>query len=222
MIAEWQDYALSDFLLFSSDTYWRLFELLNTALWPFHAVIAAGLLALLCSARLGWQWTGLAAGLGLALSWALTTALFLTERYQPINWTISFLIPVFWAQVVAFVMAGPWLLLQNRGWQALLGTILAIVALVYPLVGLAAGRPIVQAEFAGFAPDPTALFTLGLLAGVQGRLRLALAIVPIAWALVSITTLLTMQEWTGWILLAGLGLGTIALLPSRANARPLA
>ena len=33
-MTEWESYRLSDFLLFSPRTYWRLFELHNEALWP--------------------------------------------------------------------------------------------------------------------------------------------------------------------------------------------
>jgi hypothetical protein len=44
-----------------------------------------------------------------------------------------------------------------------LGGLLAGVGLLYPLVGLLAGRSLWQVEVFGLAPEPTALVTLGLL-----------------------------------------------------------
>ena len=41
--------------------------------------------------------------------------------------------------------------------------LLSAAGLLYPLLGLAFGRPWVQTEVPGMVPEPTALFTLGLL-----------------------------------------------------------
>jgi hypothetical protein len=47
---EWWTYRFSDFLLFSADTYYRLFELYNQAIWPAHVlVVALGVLAIFLS-----------------------------------------------------------------------------------------------------------------------------------------------------------------------------
>ena len=46
-MSEWWSYSLSDFLMFSPRTYYRLFELYNLALWPWHiAGLALGLVVL--------------------------------------------------------------------------------------------------------------------------------------------------------------------------------
>ena len=37
-MAVWLSYTLSDFLLFTPHTYYRLFELYNRAVWPAHGV----------------------------------------------------------------------------------------------------------------------------------------------------------------------------------------
>jgi hypothetical protein len=37
-MSEWWTYSLSDFLLFSPRTYYRLFELYNLAVWPWHVL----------------------------------------------------------------------------------------------------------------------------------------------------------------------------------------
>ena len=37
-MSEWWTYSLSDLLLFSPRTYYRLFELHNLAVWPWHVL----------------------------------------------------------------------------------------------------------------------------------------------------------------------------------------
>jgi hypothetical protein len=41
-MSEWWSYTLSDFLLFSPRTYYRLFELHNAEWWPAHFVAVVG------------------------------------------------------------------------------------------------------------------------------------------------------------------------------------
>ncbi|MEM7522702.1 MAG: hypothetical protein AAF360_02880, partial [Pseudomonadota bacterium] len=53
-MSEWLNYELQDFLLFSETAYWRLFERLNAAFWPFQAVLVAVFAATL-SASLVWK-----------------------------------------------------------------------------------------------------------------------------------------------------------------------
>ena len=53
MMPEWWTYRLSDFLMFESKTYYRLFELYNAALWPGQLLALALGLALLALAWRG-------------------------------------------------------------------------------------------------------------------------------------------------------------------------
>ena len=51
-MSEWWTYSLTDFLLFSPETYARLLLRYNEAVWPAQLpVLAAGLLALLLGLR---------------------------------------------------------------------------------------------------------------------------------------------------------------------------
>lgn len=53
-MSEWWTYRLSDFLMFSSRSYWRLIELTNRDAWPAHLLaILAGLVMMACIARPG-------------------------------------------------------------------------------------------------------------------------------------------------------------------------
>ena len=165
-MSEWWTYTLSDFLMFSSRTYWRLVEFYNRDFWPLQLpLLAAGTAALWLAATQrvqAFRWVAF----GLSAVWLWVGWAFLWERYATINWAAQYVALAFAAQAVLLTGAG--LMRSNaaarpgtaaRG----LGWLLAAAGLLYPLLGLAAGRPWAQVEVFGMAPEPTALFTLGLL-----------------------------------------------------------
>ena len=165
-MSEWWTYTLSDFLMFSPRTYWRLVELYNRDFWPLQLpLLAAGLAALWLVATRpahGFRWIAL----GLSAAWLWVGWAFLWERYATINWPAQYVALAFAAQAALLLAAGVVCRPASRPPGATkrgFGELLAVAGLVYPLVGLAAGRPWVQAEVFGMAPEPTALFTLGLL-----------------------------------------------------------
>lgn len=163
---EWSTYTLSDFLMYAPRTYWRLVELYNRAYWPLQLpLLAAGLAALwLAYTRHARTWRPIV--LALAAAWMWVGWAFLWERYATINWAASYV-------AIAFAVQG--VLLMGMAWRARqpapppgsfargLGALLAGAGLLYPLLGLALGRPWAQAESFGMTPEPTAMFTLGLL-----------------------------------------------------------
>ena len=68
-MSEWWTYSLSDFLLFSPRTYYRLFELYNLAVWPWHVLaIVLGLAVLVLWLRRG-AWQGRTVAVLLAACW---------------------------------------------------------------------------------------------------------------------------------------------------------
>jgi len=163
---EWSTYTLSDFLMFSPRTYWRMVELHNRDFWPLHVLLLAGGLAGLWLAHTRTVRTWRTSLLGLAAAWAWVGWAFLWERYATINWAAQYVAAAFAVQAV--LLAGmalrpgqpdPRPSAGARG----LGALLAAAGLLYPLLGLAMHRPWGQAEVFGMAPEPTALFTLGLL-----------------------------------------------------------
>ena len=95
------------------------------------------------------------------MAWA-----FLWERYATINWAAQYVAIAFAVQALLLarlaLSPGPSAAQPGRGVRAI-GGLLTAAGLLYPLLGLALGRPWVQAEVVGMAPEPTALFTLGLL-----------------------------------------------------------
>jgi Family of unknown function (DUF6064) len=197
-------YRLSDFLLFSPRTYYRMLERYNEELWPAHLLtLALGVLiaVLTLRARMPWSrivWTILAL-LWLWIGWA-----FLRRRYGTINWAVVYLLPLFGLQA---------LLLLRAGWVGKLSgfditaaarrrmglALFAASLVLYPAVASLVGRSWRQAEIFGMAPDPTAIATLGLVLQASSRIPWGLMIVPVVWCLVSGLTLWAMEAPEAWL-----------------------
>ncbi|MEM7498524.1 MAG: hypothetical protein AAF371_11095 [Pseudomonadota bacterium] len=219
-MADFWTYAPEDFLLFSEQTYRRLFALHNAALWPFLLLAPLLLLGAALSSRMG-SGGRFAAAIVFAAVWIVVAEGFVALRYAPINWAAAYVRPLFWleAALVAFVVA------RSRpvysGPLAIAGSALILLAtLAYPLMAPLAARPLDQAEVAGIVPDPTALATLGLAFLVGSPLgAFAIAVVPALWLLASGATLVTLGTALGWLPWAGLGLAALLALLSAAAQR---
>ena len=86
LMSEWWTYSLSDFLLFSARTYYRLFELYNLVVWPWHVLaIALGLAVLVSWLRRG-AWQGRSVAVILAICWLFVAWAYLLAHYDTINW----------------------------------------------------------------------------------------------------------------------------------------
>jgi hypothetical protein len=220
-MSDWWTYRLSDFLLFSPRTYYRLIERYNEALWPVHLLtlmLGCGLLVLLLRTRAGWPrvvWPTL------ALLWAWVAWAFLWQRYSTINWAAALLVPLFALQGLLLAWAGwvrkPAGLFTSGGAARVLGMVLLMASVVvYPVIAILAGRPWKQAEVFGMTPDPTAIATVGLTLLAGHRLRSSLLVIPVVWCLFSGLTLWAMSSPEAWVppLAAVLGLGS-TILPRR-------
>lgn len=189
-MSEWWTYGPRDLLMFSARTYERLFERYNDALWPLHAVaLALGVVVLVLlrrrDVRAGW---GIAAIL--AVVWAWIGWSFHWQHYASINLAAGAFALAFALQAILMLVwlrppAEPAAPLQQHAALALL-----VVALAYPLLTAIVGRPWLQAEVFGMAPDPTALATLAVL--LHGRGKWWLYLIPLAWCFVSGATLWAM------------------------------
>ena len=67
---EWWTYRPSDFLLFSRETYYALFEQYNTSVWPLHLVAVVLAVAILRLRAGGIPWASRVIAAVLALQWA--------------------------------------------------------------------------------------------------------------------------------------------------------
>ena len=224
-MSEWWTYSLSDFLLFSPRTYYRLFELYNLGIWPAHlvALVLAAAILWLLRARAAWHGRAILAILGGCWLWVAWAYLF--ERYDTINWTARYF-------AIAFVLQAVLL-----AWQAAFGRIcirlrsdmassvgLAVflfAVLLYPTIAPMVGRPWMQSEVFGIAPDPTAIATLAILLVANERARWGLLAIPLAWCGVSAATLWTMESPDALVpVLAGTLAVIMVLVSSVGKPRP--
>ena len=207
-MSEWWTYTLSDFLMFSPQVYYRLFELHNRALWPAQFLtIGVGFAILylrlrregggdrLIAAMLGALWIWLA--------WA-----FFWERYPTINWAAAYVAPFIALEGLLLIglgaMGGRPIFMSSRGPSALAGLGLFAFALIcYPFLAPLMGRPWLSGEIFGIAPDPTAIATLALLALAEGRTRWLAMLIPALWCVLSAVTLWTMGAGDFFLPIAG-------------------
>jgi hypothetical protein len=202
-MSEWWTYSLSDFLLFSPRTYYRLFELYNADIWPAQVVALALGLAILAGWLRGTAWAGRGAGAVLAACWLWVAWAFHAQRYATINsaavffaigFAIEALLLLWIGGVRARIAFAP---VRGGVRGAALGVTL-FAMLGYPLLAAAGGRAWRQMELFGVAPDPTALATLGLLA-LSARTPWPLLPVPLLWCAISGATLRTMHAHYAWV-----------------------
>jgi hypothetical protein len=188
-MSDWLTYAPQDFLLFSPRVYYRLIELHNEALWPLQlATVALGLLVLFAALRGGPAATRVAFAILGALSvWVAWS--YLWERYASINWAIVYVAPLFAAQGLVLIWCGAireklTLAPVTGPLSAAPAVLLATAVIAYPLIAPLMGRSWTAAETFGTFPEPTALATLAILAGVP-RGGALLMIIPFLWCAVA-------------------------------------
>ena len=218
-MSEWWTYRLSDFLLFSPQTYYRLFELYNAEIWPAHVLALAIALAILTLMMRGdgVRWSRVA-GMLLAACWLwVAWASCSTDTLRSIG-----------RRVVRRPVRGPGgpsglagatgggIKSASRLHRAGAVALFVFALLIQPLIGPLTGRPWTQAEVFGMAPDLTALGTLGfaLLQPTAGR-RWLLLVIPLLWCAISGATLWTMGSPDALVLPAA---GLLALRPGRVTA----
>lgn len=215
-------YTLSDFLLFSPRTYYRLLELHNIAVWPLQIVgVVVGLVAIAL-------WLGNRARLAsllLALSWLWVAWAFHVQRYAQINWAAPWFAAAFAVEAVALLTFGTIagrldfrVQRDARMWLAI--GIAAITVAGYPLVAPLAGRGWATAETFGLTADPTALATVALVSQVRGHVRWLLLVLPLVWCAIAGATLWAMESSSA-VLPALLGLAGAVLAVRRGTSDAL-
>ena len=194
-MSEWWTYRLSDFLMFASRTYYRLFELYNAEIWPAPLVGIALTLAILWLTWRGQQGRIVAAIL--AAGWLFVAWAYHWERYATINTGAPYYAIGFALEGLLLIWFGmvrdgirPAFRHDSSGY---LGLILIAIAALYPFLAPLLGRPWMQAEIFGIAPDPTALATLGALLLAKDRAAWLLPL-PLLWCAISAATLWTMES----------------------------
>ncbi|MEO8189870.1 MAG: DUF6064 family protein [Acidobacteriota bacterium] len=208
-MSEWWTYTLSDFLLFSPRTYFRLFEIYNAAVWPAQIVsLCLGLVILALLLRPGAPGarsilTILTILTILSALWLFVAVAFLAHRYTTINWAAVYFAWAFGVQAALLLWSGA----RSRGSfdapadpASRAGVALfAFALLVLPAIGPLLGRGWKGVGLFGVTPDPTAVGTLGILLLARVRHRWFLMAIPAVWGAISGATLLAMKAPDFWI-----------------------
>lgn len=197
-MSEWWTYSLSSFLLFSARTYYRLFELYNSAIWPGQIFFIALGMVMLGYLLRGGAGQGRIVTAILAACWLWVAWAFHMERYATINWAARYFAAGFAIEALLLVRLGfarPPLSFKPVGSAIdLAGLCVFLFALfAQPLIGPIMGRSWRQVELFGMAPDPTVIATLGIVL-MSNRSRWALLPIPLAWCAISGATLWTMAS----------------------------
>jgi hypothetical protein len=191
----WLTYSLSDFLLFTPHTYYRLFALYNLAVWPLHLVAGALGIALLVLLHYGGAWRGRAIAGVLAACWLWVAWAYLYERYDTINWMARYFAIAFIVQAVLLIVSGVVLnrLTADTSLVSRAGMGLVVFALlVQPLLVPLFGREWTEIEFFAIVPDPTVAATIGALLAMR-RAHLSLLVIPLLWCALTGATLWAME-----------------------------
>jgi hypothetical protein len=220
---DWLTYRLSDFLLFSPRTYYRMFELYHAQIWPVHLVVPGSLVAIAVLLRRKEELRGRAIAGLLAASWLWLAVAFHLQRYATINWAARYFAALFAIQGLLLLWQGVIrgrLRFELSRESAAYGAVgLLLVAFVLePIAGLVTGRTWRQLEIFGVTPDPTAIGTLAFLALSTPRAHRALAVLPAVWCAIGGATLWALGSGEAWIVLLA-GLSGLVLAIRREPAR---
>lgn len=188
-MGEWWSYGLSDLLLFSTATYYRLIARYNMAVWPAQFLTQTAGLVILAMLFRRPPWQGRAITAILCAAWIWVAWAYHLQRYATVNWVAPWFAAAFMAQAAIMLWSGVIrgrLAFKPSGAASITGLGLFIFALVVqPLVAPLAGRTWLQTELFAIMPDPTAVATLGLLLMVRGSGSWMLMLIPMLWCLIS-------------------------------------
>ena len=217
---EWWSYGLSDFLLFSPRTYYRLIERYNETVWPLHLFTAGLGVAIAVVLRRPTPARSRAVFATVALLWIWVSWSFVWRRYATINWAASYLVwlPLIDAGLLLWLgaVSGRLTLVRRAGVWGYAGTVTFVAGLVlYPMFAPMLGRGWSQAEAFGVMPEPTAVATLGVLLLTEGSPRWLAAVPMVLWCLVAGATLYAMRSAEAWLPAAA---AILALAGLRARA----
>jgi hypothetical protein len=224
---DWLTYRLSDFLLFSPRTYYRMFELYHTQIWPIHLVVLGSVVAVVVLLRREEEWKDRAIAGVLAAWWLWVAIAFHLQRYATINWAGRYFAALFAIQALLLVWFGVIRIRLrfrlSRERAAYLAASVLVVALVFePLAGRIAGRSWRQVEIFGLTPDPTAIATLAFLALSTARPPWALIAIPTVWCAIGAATLWALGSPEAWLVMfAGLA-GLILAIRHDASIQAVA
>ena len=212
-MSEWWTYRLSDFLLFSPETYYRLIGQYLRDVWPARMLwVVAGIGVTVALARRK-SVPGRPIIAVTAAAWLWVALAFHLQRYAAINWAATWFAAAFALEAMLLCWSGVVRPGLRPDRASRLGRRVGLGLLVYAVVGQPLVDRLARGSWAGaggfgLTPEPTAIATLGILLLATGPRWLVFPI-PLLWCLVGGATLLALQAPDAWLILSG---GLIALL----------
>ncbi len=198
-MTEWWTYNLEDLLLFSPQTYYRLFELYHYDIWPIQilAMILGVIILLLVLRNPPWQ--GRIISFILAACWLWVAWAYHRQHYASINWFADYFAIGFSLEAMLFIWIGIFrnrlkfrsetLFVKHAGLS-----IFIFAVFIQPFAGLLFGRIWIQSELFAITPDATVIATLGLLLLSVNKTFWLLYIIPLCWCLITGITLWIMNS----------------------------
>lgn len=193
-----QSFSLRDLLIFSPESYFKLFELSNNALWPFHIPLALLTIAALVLLYKRTQFGPRLILIWLGLVWAFVAYSYFGLYFSQLSTYADKISYVFWAQTCFLLIVALTTnheLIRNlktpiKQWKLQLGGGLILYGLlIHPFVSLSLwNQPLSRIELFSIAPDPTAIATIGFILLLPVRLYLLLIAIPVLWLLFSMMT----------------------------------
>lgn len=190
-MGNWGTFELSDFLMFSPDTFDRLFVRLNMEVWPLQlATLALGTTAALLLRPSAPQWGHRVAAAILSAIWLWVAWTFHLQRFAVVNLAAPWYAVLFAAEALVLIWVGvlrgePDVTASGPHIRRAGVALCAFGLVVYPLLNRLQGHGWARAEVFGIAPDPTAVGTLGILLMMEPKAPWPLWIGPVVWCLLS-------------------------------------
>lgn len=224
-MAEWASYQLSDFLMFSAASYYRMIEFYQHDLWPGQLAIVGALVFALARWRQGVQWPAVAL---LAFGWLFVGAAFFYDRFSEIFLAAPYLAIAFVLQGLLLSLAlfkpqAPRLTFESPSTLRFLAAraLLIVAVVIQPALAPLAGRSLLSADMVLVTPDPTVGATLALLLLARAA-PWWLYPIPMLWCVFSGLMLYALEAPAYWLMPALALVTLIVRLADRARPRPIA
>jgi hypothetical protein len=213
-------------LPFTLDQFLQVFIIYNDAIWPAQiAAYVLGAIAVAALFRPGRVSDRLIASI-LAVMWLWTGIVYHGLFFAGINGAAYGFAALFIVQGLAFLYAGvvrDGLRFGFRpGLPAVVGGLFVLYAAVlYPLIGMAAGHGWPAMPMFGVTPCPVTIFSFGLLLLTDRRFSYWLLVIPLIWSLIGGSAAILLDVPQDWLLLVS-GVIAVPLIVLRDRRRPAA
>ena len=193
-------------LPFTAEQFFAVFARYNEAVWPAQVFAAAAGLVAVVLLFVRRRYSDRAIALILAGMWLWTGVAYHGLFFARINPLAHLFAALFVGQAAMLLWQAPRLRFAGaaRSATAVSGALILYAAIVYPIVGMAAGHAYPAMPLFGVTPCPVTLFTFGLLL-LAPSAPWPLFAIPFVWSLIGGSAAILLDVPQDWpLLIAGL------------------